>query len=109
MPQGRARVLRQDGNLPHCTLPIGGNGERFSLVYFSAAGCLSDKFADNDREELVRFGFVMPRVGHHPTGPLVYRPADKGERLSKGREQYGKYLSRMTAATDETGASQRCQ
>ena len=55
------KVCYFDGNLPHCTLDITGNQERFSLVYFASRGALSEKFEDTEKQEMVSMGFVLPR------------------------------------------------
>ena len=87
-----------DGNLAHCTLPITGNGERFSLVFFSTHGALSPKFAKGDQAEVMAHGFRMPTYGANPTGSLVYQPKDASKRLSHGRKQYAFYLAEREKA-----------
>ena len=52
-----------DGNLPHCTLDITGNQERFSLIYFCTKGALSDKFDDAEKKLVQSMGFVLPPAG----------------------------------------------
>jgi hypothetical protein len=49
-----------DGNLPHCTLDITGNQERFSLIYFCTQGAVSDKFDAAEKEHVQSMGFVLP-------------------------------------------------
>ena len=96
------KICYFDGNLPHCTLDITGNQERFSLIFFCTQGAVSDKFDEVERQQVQSMGFVLPPAG---TSAHVYQPAKVEKRFEIGQKQFRQFQAKRTH--DEEGVTPR--